>query len=453
MLSLVRLRDRLFLNNGSERSFQVKKNIFISFLAKGGSIALNLALVPLTIDYVNPMQYGVWLTLSSIIAWFGFFDIGLGNGLRNKLTEAITIGDHKLGRKYVSTTYLVLALISFSLLCIFFLVNSFIDWPKLLNAPVQLAKELSVVSLIVFSIFCFQFVFQLLDVVCFANQKTSITSIINFFGSLLGFIIIYALTRFTEGSLLYLCLSIGISPLVVLLLFSLVLYSRSFKKYAPAFRLANFSYAKDIMGLGFKFFLIQLGLIFFYNSNNIIIAHIIGPEAVTPYNIAFKYFGIITMISVIIMTPLWPAFTAANAKKDFSWIEQTVGKFEKLSLLIFLLGLLMLLVSGKAYEAWVGNKVQVPFYLSVVLCFYTCLNTYRTIFCYYANAVGKIKIQLILIVTSGLINIPLAIFLGKWLGLPGVVLSTTILCVACCIFEVTQYKKLIRNRASGIWNQ
>lgn len=453
MLSLIRLRNKLFLNNGSERSFQVKKNIYVSFLAKGGSIALNLALVPLTIDYVNPMQYGVWLTLSSIIAWFGFFDIGLGNGLRNKLTEAITIGDHQLGRKYVSTTYLVLTIISLSLLALFFVVNNFIDWPSILNAPVQLAKELSLVSLIVFSIFCFQFVFQLLDVVCFANQKTSLSSIINFFGSLLGFLIIYTLTRFTEGSLLYLCLSIGISPLIVLFIFSVVLYFGRFRKYAPSFRLANLSYAKDIMGLGFKFFLIQIGLIFFYNSNNIIIAHVIGPEAVTPYNIAFKYFGIITMISVIIMTPLWPAFTAANAKKDFGWIEQTVGKFEKLSLLIFLLGLMMLLVSERVYNAWVGSKVQVPFYLSLVLCFYTCLNTYRTIFCYYANGVGKIKIQLILIVTSGLINIPLAIFLGGWLGLPGVVLSTTILCVACCVFEVIQYKKLINNTATGIWNQ
>jgi O-antigen/teichoic acid export membrane protein len=239
----------------------------------------------------------------------------------------------------------------------------------------------------------------------------------------------------------------------VLFIFSLVLYSGSFRRYAPSFGLANFSYAKDIMGLGFKFFLIQVGLIFFYNSNNIIIAHIIGPEAVTPYNIAFKYFSIITMISVIVMTPLWPAFTAANAKRDFSWIEQTVAKFEKLSLLIFLLGLMMLLVSERVFDAWVGSKVQVPFYLSLVLCFYTCLNTYRTIFCYYANAVGKIKIQLILIVTSGLINIPLAIVLGKWLGLPGVVLSTTILCVGCCIFEVVQYKKLIKNTATGIWNQ
>ncbi len=153
MISLIRLKNKLFFNNGSERSFQVKKNIYISFLAKGGTIVLNLALVPLTIDYVNPVQYGVWLTLSSIIAWFGFFDIGLGNGLRNKLTEAITIGDHQLGRKYISTTYLVLTFISLSLLCIFFLINHFIDWANILNAPVQLAKELSLVSLIVFSIF------------------------------------------------------------------------------------------------------------------------------------------------------------------------------------------------------------------------------------------------------------------------------------------------------------
>src|SRR5829696_5056165 len=108
MLPLIRIRNMFAFEAGNERSLQVKRNIYVSFLAKGGSVALNLALVPLTIDYVNPMQYGVWLTLSSIIAWFGFFDIGLGNGLRNKLTEAITIGDNELGRKYVSTTYLVL---------------------------------------------------------------------------------------------------------------------------------------------------------------------------------------------------------------------------------------------------------------------------------------------------------------------------------------------------------
>ena len=41
------------------------------------------------------MVYG--LTLSSIIGWFAFFDIGFGNGLRNKFAEAIAKGDHQLG--------------------------------------------------------------------------------------------------------------------------------------------------------------------------------------------------------------------------------------------------------------------------------------------------------------------------------------------------------------------
>jgi O-antigen/teichoic acid export membrane protein len=441
------------LTSGTERSLQVKKNILISFIAKGGSILINLLLVPITINYVDPMQYGVWLTLSSVVAWFGFFDIGLGNGLKNKLTEAIAKGDYALGKRYVSTTYLILTVIGLCLLALFFLVNHFINWPGILNAPAELAKELSLVSFIVFSIFCMQFVFQLLDVVCFANQRTSLTSIINFFGSFLGLSIIYFLTKNSHGSLLFLCLSIGVSPLIVQLIFSLVMYRTSFKKLAPSFRFADLRYARDIMGLGFKFFIIQIGLIFFYNSNNIIIAQVLGPEAVTQYNIAFKYFGIITMISVIIMTPLWPAFTEANAKQDYRWIERIVAKFEKISLVILLFGLIMLLISPKVYSMWLGNKVQVPFSLSLVLCLYACLNTYRTIFCYYANGVGKIKIQLLLIIGSGLINIPLAILLSKFLGLPGVILSTTVLCVSCCVIEVTQYKKLITNNAKGIWNK
>src|SRR5688500_16255025 len=118
MIFFLKLRNKLVFA-ADERSLQVKKNVFTSFLAKGGSVIINLLLVPITIDYVNPTQYGIWLTLSSVIAWFGFFDIGLGNGLKNKLTEAIAKGDHLLGRKYVSTTYLVLTLISILLLIVF----------------------------------------------------------------------------------------------------------------------------------------------------------------------------------------------------------------------------------------------------------------------------------------------------------------------------------------------
>ena len=60
------------LTKGHERSIKAKKNILFAIFIKGISIAISLVLVPLTMHYVNPTQYGIWLTLSSIIGWFGF---------------------------------------------------------------------------------------------------------------------------------------------------------------------------------------------------------------------------------------------------------------------------------------------------------------------------------------------------------------------------------------------
>ncbi len=444
---------KLFFSEGHERTLKAKKNIATTFLIKGGSICISLYMVPLTINYVNPTQYGIWLTLSSIIVWFSFFDIGFGNGLKNKLSEAIARGDEKLARIYISTTYLVLILISAFLYGTFLLANTYLDWSKILNTPAQMAGELSLVALIIFSVFAVQFVLQLINVVCEATQNTRLPALSGFLGNLLGLLIVLVLSKFTQGSLLYLCLSIGISPLVILFFFTIFLYSSSFSKYKPSYKLANLAYAKDIMQLGIKFFVIQLGLIFFYNANNLIIAQVVGPEAVTPYNIAFKYFAVITMVSGIIMLPFWAAFNEANARQDYEWIKNAVRKLEKICLGLLAVCLVMLAVSPFVYKLWVGEQVAVPFALSAVLAFYTVLNAFRTIYCFYLNGVGKIQVQLYLVLFSGLLNVPLAFYLGSFMGATGVILSTTILCVICAVFEVTQYRKLIRNTATGIWNK
>jgi O-antigen/teichoic acid export membrane protein len=442
-----------FFGKGHERTLTAKKNIAFSFLIKGGSIIISMILIPMTINYVSPIQYGIWLTLSSIIGWFGFFDIGLGNGLKNKLAEAITVKDYKAAKTYVSTTYVLMGIISGSLLVLFLIFDYFANWTKLLNAPPALAHELSIVALFVFGIFVFQFVFQLLNVVAFAAQNTKIVSLNAFLGNLLGISIIFILTRTVKGSLLELCLSIGISPVIILLAFSIVMYNSTYKNYSPSFKYVNFKYAKDVLNLGFKFFIIQLGSLFFYNSDNIIISQIIGPQAVTPYNIGFKYFTVITMISGIIMTPFWPAFTEAYVKKDYAWVKKTVSNLRKICYFLTFLSFCMVMASPIVYRLWVGNKVSVPFSLSVVLGFYTCVSIFRSVFYTFTYATGKISLQLIMILVTGAANIPLGIFLGKTFGITGVILSTTILTFLCLMVEITQYFRLINNRATGIWNR
>ncbi|MGI4021470.1 MAG: lipopolysaccharide biosynthesis protein [Janthinobacterium lividum] len=448
----IKAKIQSYFLKGHHRSIVAKKNIVYSFLLKGMSVLTTLLLVPLTIDYVNTVQYGIWLTLSSIIVWFSFFDIGFGQGLKNKLIEAIAAGDDYLARVYVSTTYIVIGIISCFLLLIFLIVNPYLDWFRILNAP-KGVEELPVVVIIVFCVFSIQFSLQLINTVAIAKQNVIIASLINFLGNILGLIIIFICKMTIHGSLIILCLSLGISPLIVLLIFNLILFNGNYKVYSPSFKYFKVEYVRKILQLGIKFFIIQIGLLFFYNVDNILISHIIGPAAVTSYNIAYKYFGIITMLSGIIMTPFWAAFAEAHYKGDYEWIKKTIKKLQTTVFYILILSLAMLAVSTRMYQLWVGNKVIVSFALSAVLCFYTVFNTYRTIFVYYMNGVGKLNIQIIIVFLSGLLNIPLGIVLGRVFGATGVILATTILCVFCGIIEIIQYNLLINNKAIGIWNK
>lgn len=110
-LKKLRQYIRNFLTKGNHRTLEAKKNIVDSFWVKSLNAAINLILVPLTINYVSPTKYGIWLTLSSIILWFTIFDIGLGNGLRNKFAEAKARGNIEQARIYISTSYALLILI------------------------------------------------------------------------------------------------------------------------------------------------------------------------------------------------------------------------------------------------------------------------------------------------------------------------------------------------------
>ena len=79
---------------GDKRNELIKKNIFYSFFVKGFGILTSLLLVPVTIGFLNTSEYGIWLTLNSILLWINTFDIGLGNG-------KFTAYGCDLGYKYV----------------------------------------------------------------------------------------------------------------------------------------------------------------------------------------------------------------------------------------------------------------------------------------------------------------------------------------------------------------
>lgn len=455
-MSFLKAKQYIFnlniITKGHERSVNAKKNILASLVIKGISILISLFLVPLTIHYLNPTKYGIWLTLSSIIGWLGFFDIGFGNGLRNKFAESIAIGKHELARVYVSTTYAILSIIIASVLILFFIINPFLDWSKILNTPTGMSGELSILALIVFVFFCLQFVLQLITTVLTANQQPAKASLFNLIGSLFSLTVIFVLTKTTSGNLIYLGAAFGFAPILVLGVSSIWFYTHAYRCYAPSFKFVKFGYARDLMSLGVKFFILQIAAVIIYQTSNIIISHLFGPAQVTPYNIAYKYFSIIPMGFGIIMMPFWSAFTEAWIKSDIDWIRNTMNRLIKIWAVLSIIAILMLIFSNFIYRMWVGKEILVPIDMSVVMASYVIVNAWCGIYSQFLNGVGKIKLQLYSGLLGALINIPLAIFLGKHFGISGVVLSTFLLAIVSAVWSPVQYYKLINNKAKGIWN-
>ena len=440
-----------FISKGHQRSVKAKKNIIVSFILKGFSIMVGLAFVPLTVSYVNPLRYGIWLALSSIIGWFSYFDIGFGNGLRNKFAESIAKKEYDTARIYVSTTYAVITALALFCILIFVFVNPFISWTKILNAPAGMAKELEWLALIVFIFFWMQFVLQLITTIITANQEPAKASFFNLLGSILSLLFIFILTKVTSGNLIYLGSVLSITPVLVLLTSSFWFYNREYKIYAPSFKFIRLRYARSLMGLGFNFFVIQIGALVLFQTDNIVITQLFSPREVTTFNIAFKLFSVIIMAFSIIIAPLWSVFTEAYTNKDFEWIKRTLSKLRKIWLVVVVITIFTLVVSPLIFRLWMGDKVKIPFSLSVALSFYIIVCSWQNIHVYFLNGVGKIRLQLYLVIVSGLINIPMAIVLGRLIGLPGVTLANAILFAAMGIVFSIQVKKIINNNAKGIW--
>lgn len=434
-----------YYSKGNKRSARAYKNIVSSFIIKGISIVINLALIPLTINYLSPTKYGVWLTISSMIGWISFFDIGLGHGLRNKLAEALANDEMDKAKSYVSTAYFSISILCCLLLALFIIVNQFINWNTLLNIPIEMDENLKTVALILFSMFSIQFILQLINSILQSNQQSAKVSLYNTLANLLVLIAISLLIKFTKESLFHIAFVFSIIPVLVLIGVNVYHFKNHFSSFSPNIRSFDLSVLKDVLSLGLKFFVIQISVLVFYQTSNFMISRFFSPELVTPYNIAFRYCGIITMVFNIVTAPYWSAYTEAYVKQDFEWIQKSINQILKIWGVLVLIAIVMLLFSDQAYLFWVGNKVKIDFKVTFFMMLYTLIVSFGNIFIMVVNGIGKIKTQMIVNLVSMILFIPLSYFLAVKMdfGLVGIIISTIICSIYGPLIAPLEVKRIL----------
>lgn len=441
------------LFRGNERTVKAKKNILASTLLKGLDSIIYLLLVPVTLGYLNPYEYGIWLTINSILMWINSFDIGLGNGMRNKLAIAIANNDKTLGRIYVSTTFVMLTAIMIITIILGWLIRSFIDWYEILNTTPTQVVGLNEIVIVSFTIFCLTFILKVIGNVFLALQLPAVNNLLITSGHLLSLIIIFCFTKFTSGSLMTVAVVYTASPLLIYAIAYPVTFSRIFPWLRPSMKYFKRKYLTGLFDIGVKFFLLQLSAILLFSFSNLLISHMFGPEEVSPYNISYRYFSIMPMLMNLILAPLWSATTDAYVKDDIEWIRHTMKSIRRILLFIALCLIIMVIFSGFIYKIWIGNEVCIPLSLSAYMASYIMIILISLTYSNFLNGLGKLKIQTINTVIAAIVFLPLCYSLGKIAGINGIIMGMCLVNISGLILNRIQFYKVINRTATGIWDK
>lgn len=447
--------SELFNFKDSNRTEKAKKNIIILFISHIFNFFSIMALVPVTINYLGNVEYGIWLTLASILSWLINLDFGIGNGLRNKLAEALATSDIKLARTYVSTAYFVFATGIILALVVYFIIHGFLNWADLLNAPAGYQELLNTVVFYIIVLFLTQFLLKLLTSIINADQRPALAGALSLIINSLTLLTVYLLSVFANPSFILFSLFSSAIPVIVFLVASIFLFRGHYKNISPSYKAIDYKYSSNLVKLGMQFFVIQISSLIIFTTDNIIIAQLYGPEEVVIYNVAYKYFYLAMLVYSVILAPFWSAFTDAYVKQDFEWIKNSMKKLFVIWVLISIAIIVMVFLSDFVYKFWVGENIQVPFLLSVFTGVFIIIVNWNNIFAYFINGVGKVRIQLYYSIIVAIINIPLSVFLAKnaGMGITGVIVATNICLIVASVWSPIQYLKIISGNAKGIWNK
>ncbi len=444
-----------YITTGQSRTVKAKVNILYSFGIKFVNIFINLLFVPLLINYLGTEEYGIWLVLISIIGWLSFFDIGIGHGLRNMFAEAKARGDVELARIYVSTAYAAITIIFLLVGLIISFIIPFINWNAVFNSGVMANDKLTYLVLIVFGFFILRFITQLISIILLADQRTALAGSLDLISNAIILMVILFLKQLSTSSILLLSIFLSGIPVLVYVIASIKFFKKDYYQFRPGKSFINMKFARPLFNLGLKFLVIQISFIIFFSATNFIITQFYSPKEVVIYNIAFRYFTVISMIWGIIQAPMWSAITEAFHVDDFRWIRKMMQKMNHLAIGGTIVILIMLLFSDSIYKLWVGENIHVPFSLSVSLAVSSLVFVFFSPYVLFLNGVSKIQLNVILVIFQSIIYIPVAYIFAKTLnfGLAGIVFASILCELPLRITQPLQYFKIINKTAVGIWNK
>ena len=431
----------------AQRGRRVGASTAAALAAQFVALAVSFVAIPLTIGYLGIERYGVLVTLGALTSLFAFADLGLGNGLLNLISDANGRDDREAARTAVSSAAVMLLAVAVAFGLAFAVAYPFVDWPSLLQVRSPLAaSEAGPTAAILFAVFLIAIPLGIVERVRLGYQEGFLNSLTGVAGGLIGLLALVVAITFKAG-LPVLVLATSAPTLIALLINGGDLFRNRRPWLRPQLRLADRRVGIQLARVGSLFLVLQLAVAVAYQSDVVVAAAVLGPEAAATYSVTLKFFMVAPALVALFLTTLWPAYAEAKARNDGAWVVRTFRRSFLVAVLLTGAAATLLVATGPwLINVWTRGVVEPPLGLllgaaiwSVV---YAAFNTIAILF----NAMSVIAFQVGIAIVMAATSIVLSIVFAKEFGVSGIVWGTLIAYVVCSAVPAGLYLPRVLKR-------
>lgn len=357
-------------------------------------------------------------TITSVVGWLQFTNMGIGLGLQNALTEETGKANRETQRDLVSTAVFSLVGIGLFLLAVGLLAFPHIAWTRIFTPTTsRFTAEIPWTVLIVFFGFVSTVVLGFVNPIYAARQELHLSSIQSMLTSLLTLLGTFVAVHYRWGLLGLTICTIGVTAIMQWSFALWTLYGRGIGELRPIWSRVTLSAASRIYKNGISFFLLQICNIAFFQIDAFLIVCFLTVDQVTPYSVAQKVFLQASGLFAIVTGSLWAAYGNAKAQDDFAWIRRTHARMQRIFLLFFGgLSIAMILFGHKALSLWVGPAAAPGTVLIAGVALYFCVREWTALHAMLLNGLNVVHPQVWNLVLTAILTLVLDLLLVTRLG-------------------------------------
>lgn len=417
--------------SSSKRAYQRYRRIKLTAAASGlsrlVSFGIGLVSVPLLVKYLGTEQYALWATIGSTMAFLGFADMGISNGLLNAISESDGADDPDKAATYASTGFFLLLAMSVMIGVIFTVIYPYVPWPRVFNVGTRAAISGSgPATAALVACFLIYLPLTVAQRIQLGYQRGYLNQCWEAAGNIFALAALVCAIHWDMG-LVVVVMALSGGPALSGLLNALTLFGVQRPALRPKFSKVSYPAGRRLITLGFFFVIIQLATAAAYQTDNLILAQVLGASAVTGYSIPLKLFGFMPAIISLLLTPLWPAYSEAVARGDLMWVRKTLRySVASVAAVSLVSSLALALAAPTIIRIWVGEALVPSVGLLVGMALWAALGSISGALGIFLNGAGFIRVQAICSVLMATVNVALSVFLTRHIGVPGVIYGTVI---------------------------